>query len=675
MPTPRREKPAKRPPRRRTKASALPSQLAKRKRTLAESERRCRQLAAANLALQESEARFRQLFEAASDWFWEADAKGYLTYVSPNYQAIYGHAIAEILGKRLNEVPGVTIAPHMAQKALTAIKARQPYRDYIYSYQPLPGDKKRWITTNCFPVFGEDGDFQGYRGVSRNITAQVEAELALRESEQRFRQLFEIGADYYWEMDADYRMSHVSPNYEAVVGVPAAHALGKRFAETPGVRVEPEMGKMALLAQKEKKPYRDFVYSRKLPNGEIRWFSVSAVPIFGDDGEFRGFRGIAANITTRMEAEAAARLAQRRLHDAVAYVTQPFVVYDVEDRVVAFNQAFVDLHTVPDSNTPVCSGVSARELAKWQVRMRFCADGPGEPPVDLETLLAHHQTEQEHAYHLRDGRWMLMVHRRLPGGGRVGLWTDITAIKRAEAERRELEEQLHHSQRLEALGTLAGGVAHEINNALVPVIALTKMMAGKQLEGSRERRNLDIVSGAAERSRDLVKQILAFSRKEDEKRREDVDLAKVLHDALGLLRATVPASIRIEETIAPTSPLNADPAQLQQVIVNLVTNAAQAIGETMGTIIVSLRPQADGAHLCLSVADSGCGMDEATKARIFEPFFTTKAVGKGTGLGLAVVHGIIKDHGGRIEVESAPGHGTRFDVILPIQRTATGAAA
>jgi PAS domain S-box-containing protein len=619
------------------------------------------------------EQRFREMFEAASDWFWETDENGRLAYISPNLETLYRISVADLLGQRLNDIPGIKISPEVAHGALAAIKARQPYRDYVYSWQLSPAEPKRWVHTNSLPMFDRQGDFRGYRGVCRDITAQVEADHALRESEQRFRQLFEIGADYSWEMGADYRMSYVSPNYEAVVGVPASQALGKRFAETPGVRVEPEMGKMAILAQKEKKPYRDFVYSRKLASGEIRWFSVSAVPIFGEDGEFRGFRGVAANITARIKSEAAARLAQRRLHDAVAHVTQPFVVFDADDRAVAFNQAFVDLHTLPDSNTPVCAGVSFRDLAEWQLRTGFYVAGSDEQPTDLETLLARHQSEEEHSYHLRDNRWMLITYRRLPGDGKVGLWTDITAIKRAGEQHRRLEEQLHHSQRLESLGTLAGGVAHELNNTLVPVVALTKIVQRRLPEGSRERANLETVVQASERARDLVKQILAFSRKQ-ELRQETFDLAAVAVEALSMLRASIPSSIRLEPRLSPTPPIQGDPVQLHQMIVNLVTNAAQAIGLAQGTITVVLAAEADEAHLRLSVSDTGCGMDEATRARIFEPFFTTKAVGQGTGLGLAVVHGIVASHGGHIDVHSAPDRGTRVDIVFPIAAVAAADA-
>jgi signal transduction histidine kinase len=198
---------------------------------------------------------------------------------------------------------------------------------------------------------------------------------------------------------------------------------------------------------------------------------------------------------------------------------------------------------------------------------------------------------------------------------------------------------------------------------LVPVVALTKMVLRRLAEGSRERANLETVVQASERARDLVKQILAFSRKQ-ELRRESFDLGAVAGEALSMLRASIPTSIRLDQSIAATPLIQGDPGQLHQVIVNLVTNAAQAIDAAHGTIAVGLRT--DGASIRLSVADTGCGMDETVRARIFEPFFTTKAVGQGTGLGLAVVHGIVAGHGGCIAVESAPGRGTRIDIVLPI---------
>jgi PAS domain S-box-containing protein len=373
---------------------------------------------------------------------------------------------------------------------------------------------------------------------SRLLRRQLALDRQLSASEQRFRQLFEIGSDYFFETDSENRLTSVSPNYEAVVGLPAPTELGTRLVDGPGVALDAEMQKMFRLAVAQRKPIRDFVYARKLPSGEVRWISASAMPIFAADGTYLGLRGVGANITARINAET----------------------------------------------------------------------------------------------------------------------------------------QLHHSDRLEALGMLAGGVAHELNNALVPVIALTDLVARRLPAEGRDRRNLGMVLKGAERSRELVKQILAFSRKE-EHHRDDIELASVVRQALSMLRATLPASIRLEEEIEASAPVTGDPTQLHQVIVNIVNNAAHAIGVEMGTIRVRLMREPEGDYLRLSVSDTGCGMDEATRLRIFEPFFTTKPVGEGTGLGLAVVHGIVKAHGGHVEVESAPGRGTSFHILLPLRPAVAGEAA
>jgi two-component system cell cycle sensor histidine kinase/response regulator CckA len=244
-------------------------------------------------------------------------------------------------------------------------------------------------------------------------------------------------------------------------------------------------------------------------------------------------------------------------------------------------------------------------------------------------------------------------------------------------EQRRREEQRWRSQKLEALGTLAGGIAHDLNNTLVPVLSLTKLTLKRLPEGSRERQNLTTVLEASERARDLVKQIVAFSRQEENKEKAALDLAAMLEKAIDMLRASLPATIGIEHRIAPVPPLLGDVGQLQQVIINLVTNAAQAIGTQMGTVTIELDTSFHGPGgaaqggegppewICLSVSDTGCGMDEATQRRIFEPFFTTKGVGVGTGLGLSVVHGIVAAHGGHIEVTSAPGKGSKFSVYVP----------
>ncbi len=255
---------------------------------------------------------------------------------------------------------------------------------------------------------------------------------------------------------------------------------------------------------------------------------------------------------------------------------------------------------------------------------------------------------------------------------------DITARKQAEEERRNLEKQLFEAQKLEAIGTLAGGIAHDFNNILSGIIGYAEL-AAMQTDDGRRRGNIQQILKAADRARNLVKQILAFSR-HTEQDKKPMDLNMVIGEALKLLRATMPTTIEMRQTLTdkPTI-VYADSTQMHQVIMNICTNAAHAMGEKSGVLAVTLSKEeiisgaishrlnvTPGIYARLTIADSGQGIDPAYVNRIFDPFFTTKKTGEGTGLGLAVVYGIVHDHGGSIQVKSLPDQGATFDVYLPL---------
>ncbi|NTV13034.1 MAG: PAS domain-containing protein [Desulfobulbaceae bacterium] len=258
-----------------------------------------------------------------------------------------------------------------------------------------------------------------------------------------------------------------------------------------------------------------------------------------------------------------------------------------------------------------------------------------------------------------------------------GFSLEITDRKRSEAEKSRLEGQLSQAQKMEAIGTLAGGIAHDFNNILSPIVGYTELAKDLAASDPKLSGYLNQVSEAALRATALVRQILTFSRK-SEQQKMPLQIALVVKEALKLLRSSIPTSIEIRQEITSQALVLADPTQIHQILMNLCTNAYQAMEKSGGILAVSLQETeitpgkilggeiAPGRYVVLAVSDSGCGMDKETQVKIFEPYFTTKAAGKGTGLGLAVVHGIVKDHQGAINVYSEPGRGTTFRVYLPM---------
>lgn len=257
----------------------------------------------------------------------------------------------------------------------------------------------------------------------------------------------------------------------------------------------------------------------------------------------------------------------------------------------------------------------------------------------------------------------------------------------AEAERRQLESQLHQAQRLEAIGVLAGGVAHDFNNILGTILGYTELLLTQYLLEPPVRTYLQHVQQAGERGADLVRQILAFSRSR-EHHLQPLDIGPLAKEALNMMRATLPATIDIRQQIpAPCPPILADATQIHQVIVNLCVNAGHAMQQSGGTLDVTLTPvhlaeeQAqslqlpEGEYLQLSVSDTGCGMPAEVLEHAFEPFFTTKATGEGSGMGLSVVHGIVSAHKGAITVDTAPGEGATFNVVFPVTEQRQSAAS
>jgi PAS domain S-box-containing protein len=261
-----------------------------------------------------------------------------------------------------------------------------------------------------------------------------------------------------------------------------------------------------------------------------------------------------------------------------------------------------------------------------------------------------------------------------------GIVMDITRRKKAEKETSELQARLHRSQKMESIGILAGGIAHDFNNILAAIMGYTELSLEDVPAGTLVSENLKAILTGCMRARDLIKQILIFARQSDEALLP-ILIDPIAKEVLKLIRSTTPVSIQIQQHISTTTPIAGTPAQIHQILMNLCTNsvhAMEATGGVMSVDITSARfdqgfdlPQAKlpaGEYLKIVVADTGSGIPADVSDHIFDPFFTTKAVGVGTGMGLAVVHGIVETYGGQIAVESEVGRGTRISVYLPASR-------
>ncbi len=529
--------------------------------------------------------------------------------------------------------------------------------------------------------YSDDGTPLRLAGTVQDVTTSVLQEKQLKESEERFRHLTALSSDWYWEQDKDHRFTFVSPGVE-VQQCSAADHIGRTRWELPHVEPDPDTMREhdALLAARM--PFKDLVIRSLGRNKEVHYSLVSGEPVFDEQGHYKGYRGVGSDITEQ-------KRRQDEYRSIIKAATDGFWITDSAGRILDANDAISQI-----------LGYSRDELLRLSIRDIDADESPDVIAARTREIVETGSARFQVRHRRKDGTIVDVevsaLHVPALGQRFFAFVRDISERKAAEQTHAFMEAPLRESQKMEALGTLAGGVAHDFNNIVAAIMGNVELAQQDVGPDHLALESLEEIKKAGRRAKALVDQILAFSRRRPSSR-QVISLSSVLDESARLLRSTLPVGVRLNVDHSPDAPpVLADATQIEQILLNLCGNAWQAMqGSTQqGLIEVRLDrydhvPGTDdstdgpntrsnlraGRYACLTVSDNGPGMDQATLSRIFEPFFTTKPVGKGTGLGLAVVHGIVQNHRASIRVESLPGKGTTFRIYFPAAENPVALAA
>jgi two-component system cell cycle sensor histidine kinase/response regulator CckA len=506
-------------------------------------------------------------------------------------------------------------------------------------------------------------------GVRRKLK---ESEKVLQESEKRYRQVVENATEIIYTVDERGNFTYANPAGLKVTGYSLGELRRLNYADLLLPDHRERVSKTYINQLRERLPatYVEFPFFNK--TGKITWFGQNATLVTEGD-KIVGFHIIARDITGRKIAEQALFDSEQRYRNLVEHA--PDVIYTLasDGTITSLNPAFEKITGWP--------------RAEWLHRPFSPILHPDDLPRGLEFFDRILKGERPTPFQLRvltkSGECVVaefMATRQAGNGsdvGILGIARDITERKQAEQEMAALQEQLRQAQKMEAIGRLAGGVAHDFNNQLTVINGYSQLSLIGMNTGNPLRENIEEIKRAADRAADLTRQLLAFSRRQILEMKV-LDLNDLFRNLDKMLRRIIGEDIDLVTLLAQDlGPVNADPGQIEQVIMNLAVNARDAmpnggkltietanveLDEEYGRAHVAVRP---GRYVMLSVSDTGVGMSPEVRDRVFEPFFTTKEKGKGTGLGLSTVYGIVKQSGGNIWVYSEIGKGATFKIYLP----------
>ncbi|WP_298829196.1 PAS domain S-box protein [uncultured Piscinibacter sp.] len=634
-------------------------------------------------ALERSEAQYRGIFNASADALVLRAADFSIVDVNATYEQMSGYRREEVIG-----IDRVLANPPETEATIRGLHAQALAGEPIaLRTQLVRRDGLRYeLELRGVPV--EHGGRPHVLYMGRDITQAMQAEQALRDSEAQYRAIFNASADALMLWNSQLLRVDVNSAHEQIFGFTRDDVVGKAFESLPYpdefVQPRMDMLRRALAGEASRAELEALRKDGRRIVTELR-----TVPI-RHRGEPHVLQ-IARDITERLDREQALQRSEARLRATVEAAFDAVIGMDGEGRVVEFNAAAERIfghrrEQVLGRSLAALILPERHRAAHERGLKHFPATGRGPMVGRLVETTAVTADGREIPIELA-----ISVAAVPEGSIFVGHLRDISARRAAEAERAALEAQLRQAQKMEAIGQLTGGIAHDFNNILTSVIGYLVMgqERAESLADATLSRQLGQAQLAAQRARELIAQMLAFARRRPS-RRQPLALAPLLRQSVQLLRATLPSSIVLDAVELGAADdeampqVEGDAVQLEQVLFNLCINARDAM-DGAGRIRIGLREASGGWHCrsCgeridggrwveLSVTDDGAGIGADVMPRMFDPFYSTKEVGKGSGMGLAMVHGIVHDHRGHICVDSVPGHGARFRVLLP---SADGASA
>jgi PAS domain S-box-containing protein len=509
--------------------------------------------------------------------------------------------------------------------------------------------------------------------LKEEIVERKQAEKTLRNSEEKFRFLAEKMFDIVWTVDLDFKTTYVSPSIENVLGFTPEERKRQSLEEiiTPeSLRRIQELFLKELQRHKEETvdPNRSVTiqveYYRK--DGTTVWMENTVKAIRDSGGKIVGMHGVSRDITERKQAEEALRESESKFRNLFDLSPQAIALTNVQSgKLVDVNNKFCELTQYSKEEV---LGLNTTEVGFYSQadRKRFLKE--------LETSREVNGLEMDFKAKDNSVLHALMFARMI----RIAGVSFILTIFHNVTEQKRLEAQLQHAHKMESIGTLAGGIAHDFNNILGIIMGNAELALDRVPEENPARLNLKEIKTASSRAKDVVRQLLSFARK-TKLEKKPINIAPIIQESLRLLRASIPTIIDIRQNIAKdVDTISADPTQINQILINLCTNAYHAMTDG-GIVEVTLKdveidedttvkhPHLNpGRYVNLTVSDTGRGMPPEQIDRIFDPYFTTKEVGKGVGMGLALVHGIVMNHNGAILVDSELEKGTTFNIFFPI---------